>query len=157
MVEADYGKVTPRLFAMEGHLKVMSAFDPKRTFVVWLAGITGCYLPRTRIHHYAIRALILCELGLEGRSDFVVRLSANFRPHGTLRQPVQSQVEIPQHRLGLCLQIPGINLLELGCPCSQRFQVALSLPRYQPSRTARTTCLRILAGRRQKAQHDIFG
>jgi hypothetical protein len=63
---------------MEGHLKVMSAFDPKRTFVVWLAGITGCHLPRTRIHHYAIWAFILCELGTESRSDFIVALFGQF-------------------------------------------------------------------------------
>jgi hypothetical protein len=51
--------------------------DPKRT-LVRLAGITGCHLPRTRIHHYAIWAFILCELGAESRSDFIVALFGQF-------------------------------------------------------------------------------
>ena len=43
-----------------------------------LTGIMGRHLPRTRVHHYAIRAFIFCELGPERRSNFIVTLFSQF-------------------------------------------------------------------------------
>ena len=51
-----------------------------------LTGIMGRHLPRTGVHHYAIRAFILCKLSPEPRSNFIVTLFsqlAGFAVHFT--------------------------------------------------------------------------
>jgi len=45
---------------------------------VELAGIARRYLPRTRRHHHAVRTSILCKLGPESRSNFIMPVFSQF-------------------------------------------------------------------------------
>src|SRR5262245_59514872 len=101
-----------------------------------LTGITGCHLPRTRIHHYAGRTFISCELGAKGCGDFSVPLFgqfAGFTVHLTGRSDCKLKpdgvVQI------LAYEYLSIDLIELDVRIPGDFK--LFCYECQPSRTVR--------------------
>src|SRR5262249_960969 len=138
----------------------MSAFDPKRTFVSCaggLTGITGCHLPRTRIHHHAGRTFISCELDAKGCGDFIVPLFgqfAGFTVHLTSRSDCKLKLDgIVQI---FAYEYLSINLLKLDVLVPGDFKLFCHNSSVSHRERSGTACLRILPRWRQIAQHDIL-
>src|SRR6185312_3160714 len=136
----------------------MSAFDPKRTFVVQLIGVPCRHLPRTGVHHYPIWSLILCQLCSKSSRDFIMllfsqfaRLTVHFTSRSDCKLKSNSIVQV------FAYEYLSINLLKLDVLVASDFKLLCHNSGISHRERTRTTCPRILPGRWQKAQHDIFG